>query len=1204
MAASLPFFGSKGDAGPSTSTAAAPSAAGGSETLLLFVRLSDPLKPPRSVYCPGSTTVRSFWEGWVAPLLRGRAVPPTGLRFLVAGRTIEPDCCARLVDVGVSHLSTIEVAGRLPSQGFSRLHQLLENLVETLAPVASATAGSGGGGGGKDPPADDEPSHSLASREPIMHAIDTEIGDHRAAARCCGGGTSASPCHCMACTLRPNSALRLCGTLLHSNDVAVIGLTHRVVQYLLRARVDCCAPVASFSEATGALVLLADEGHRWLYDAVVDALTPEGVAVAALLTLRLSYDAKTHPLLWQHPTKKQTLLEMAARAPSPDLLLCLMPALHLSRLASSGALQAVSMASYKALHAMALHGRHELLSLLLGSGAISAQHVSLLLETALQKKGKQPLTERVAAEMVRYVGPLGSEAASLLKVAAGHSSAAVVAMLLDLSLHDTEGALDLEAVGLALAEACDFNNDEAMELLLLRWKGRCAASQAQPLVRAFSARGDAERVERLLATGKGGTAMVRMDSAQRSALARAGLAHAAGSAEQRTRVLRTLLAAGADAKSEHGEAALRNAARDGHAEAMELLLGMGTNVNAVDEDGKTVLCVAAQSGGCASVHTLLEHGAQVRMRCPDGREPLDFAVDESVRALLLAEVEKLRMGLLDELLAEEELAAASAKGGGKSKSKKAKKAEKAEQKASAAGSAAANANGTGAAAEGARDDAGGDDAGEGGKKKKKKKKGAAEGAASVERPPSPEPELPPPKKGGKNGKGAGAVARNGEAGAVHSGGGGCSLLDVAVSVLGGGNGASPKAMRLSSLISALYERSASFKEEIRNAGGAKSWLTLHSDAFILDTDGPAGQESVKLRTRPKDAAAPVEHLPPPPPPPPCDDDADGGAGAPEDASLHLEAVDAAAADDEFAAASITAALAEEGLPPPLPPPRPRSRPQQYEDDSPEGLPPPLPPPPGRGAAPPAGPLGGFGGFDTGGGLGGLLGGLGGAEFRPQGGNQPVERAQSASGRFGAIGSGARGAPGGVSSAGAPGAGGAALGRGAAPARLPGRVLSLESMSLAPLEDDEALLAEVAEADPLGIEKKIRAIQKKLRRVQEIEERAARSLPVDGDQLMLLGSKPKLQRSLRLLLDQWAVLEPRLIEQQAQRMAALANSECAVCLEEYSSAFSAIRTSCCGYHFHKTCLQQCIESKGHCPICFADKTQCRVVEQRVRSGHTQ
>ena len=41
------------------------------------------------------------------------------------------------------------------------------------------------------------------------------------------------------------------------------------------------------------------------------------------------------------------------------------------------------------------------------------------------------------------------------------------------------------------------------------------------------------------------------------------------------------------------------------------------------------------------------------MRCPDGREPLDFAVDASVRQLLLAEVEALRMGLLDELLAEE-----------------------------------------------------------------------------------------------------------------------------------------------------------------------------------------------------------------------------------------------------------------------------------------------------------------------------------------------------------------------------------------------------------------------------------------------------------------------------------------------------------------------------------------------------------------------
>merc|ERR1712185_885510 len=101
---------------------------------------------------------------------------------------------------------------------------------------------------------------------------------------------------------------------------------------------------------------------------------------------------------------------------------------------------------------------------------------------------------------------------------------------------------------------------------------------------------------------------------------------------------------------------------------MKLLLHEGTDVNAVDDDGKTVLCVAACSGCCETVRCLLEHGAQVRMRCHDGREPLDFAVDESVRQLLLAEVEKLRMGLLDELLAEEDDKAGS-KNGKKGKNK-------------------------------------------------------------------------------------------------------------------------------------------------------------------------------------------------------------------------------------------------------------------------------------------------------------------------------------------------------------------------------------------------------------------------------------------------------------------------------------------------------------------------------------------------------
>ena len=191
-----------------------------------------------------------------------------------------------------------------------------------------------------------------------------------------------------------------------------------------------------------------------------------------------------------------------------------------------------------------------------------------------------------------------------------------------------------------------------MSLLLSCWRGKCSATQAQPLLRAFAARGDAIIVERLLSSGKG--AMVAMDTQQRAKLAESGFPHVAGEGEARKQVLLTLLHAGADPKSVDGEMALRNAARDGQSESMQLLLTVGTNVNAVDEEGRTVLCVAACSGCTGTVRCLVEHGAQVRMRCHDGREPLDFAADASVRQLLLTEVEKLRMGLLDELLAEEE----------------------------------------------------------------------------------------------------------------------------------------------------------------------------------------------------------------------------------------------------------------------------------------------------------------------------------------------------------------------------------------------------------------------------------------------------------------------------------------------------------------------------------------------------------------------
>ena len=97
--------------------------------------------------------------------------------------------------------------------------------------------------------------------------------------------------------------------------------------------------------------------------------------------------------------------------------------------------------------------------------------------------------------------------------------------------------------------------------------------------------------------------------------------------------------------------------------------------------------------------------------------------------------------------------------------------------------------------------------------------------------------------------------------------------------------------------------------------------------------------------------------------------------------------------------------------------------------------------------------------------------------------------------------------------------------------------------------------------------------------------------------VLLASKPRLQALLAQLLQQWAVLEPVLLEQQHKKMLAIADSECAICLEPYSEDTPGIRTSCCGYHFHHSCLQSCIDSTGHCPICSAPKGSCKVVQQR-------
>lgn len=111
-------------------------------------------------------------------------------------------------------------------------------------------------------------------------------------------------------------------------------------------------------------------------------------------------------------------------------------------------------------------------SLLLQTGITSAQHALLLLESVIQKKGKAQTIERVVAEMLQYIGPLTKEAGSVLKVAAGHSSAAVVAMLLDWS-HCEKDQLDLQARSchLALMQASLYPSSKTCIMSVVHTRG-------------------------------------------------------------------------------------------------------------------------------------------------------------------------------------------------------------------------------------------------------------------------------------------------------------------------------------------------------------------------------------------------------------------------------------------------------------------------------------------------------------------------------------------------------------------------------------------------------------------------------------------------------------------------------------------------------------------------------------------------------------
>jgi len=106
-------------------------------------------------------------------------------------------------------------------------------------------------------------------------------------------------------------------------------------------------------------------------------------------------------------------------------------------------------------------------------------------------------------------------------------------------------------------------------------------------------------------------------------------------------VVELLLAAGADvkAKNEYGETALHQAAWYGHAAIVELLLAAGADVDAQDEAGWTALHEAAQEAHAAVVELLLAAGADVNAQSNAGWTALHQAAENghaAVVELLLA----------------------------------------------------------------------------------------------------------------------------------------------------------------------------------------------------------------------------------------------------------------------------------------------------------------------------------------------------------------------------------------------------------------------------------------------------------------------------------------------------------------------------------------------------------------------------------------
>ena len=109
-----------GEAGPSTLTV------GKHGTSTVFVRALGSKKLHCVLVDEGMSTL-ALWEQHVAPHLWASS-SLTELRLVWGGRTLEISADKTVRDHGIPALATLEVLGRLPSQGFSRLHQLMEHL--------------------------------------------------------------------------------------------------------------------------------------------------------------------------------------------------------------------------------------------------------------------------------------------------------------------------------------------------------------------------------------------------------------------------------------------------------------------------------------------------------------------------------------------------------------------------------------------------------------------------------------------------------------------------------------------------------------------------------------------------------------------------------------------------------------------------------------------------------------------------------------------------------------------------------------------------------------------------------------------------------------------------------------------------------------------------------------------------------------------